>query len=182
MIDMFSKFIKTEYDIDGIIREVTNIAVGEITIRNKVDSSYVLWKYDLFDGDTPVSVSDTVYGSTAYYWTILYINNIINPYTDWYMSQSELEKYAARKYTGVNATHHYEYRSPTETRVLDDVDSLPYVSIPSSSLPAYVFRISNIDYERSLNFSKKSITIINPKFISQFAEEFHNAVSSKLAA
>lgn len=181
MIDFFSHFPAVAYDVDGFHKKAANIAIGEILVHNKIDTSYILWKRELFDGDTPVSVSDNVYGDTQFYWTILYINNIINPYTDWYMSQSEHELYVARKYEDKHGLHHFERRIGEEIAIVDDVEHAIELNKWKNHLPQglYIFPVTNLEYERALNDLRRTITIISPKFINEFAEEFRKAVSSK---
>ena len=61
-MDFFTNFPTVVYEVDGYSKEVANIAIGEIVIKFKTDMSYVLWKKELFDGDSPVSVSQEIYG------------------------------------------------------------------------------------------------------------------------
>lgn len=182
MIDFFSGFPSVPYSQDGFYKEAANIAIGEVMVHNKIDSSYILWKKELFDDDTPVSVSDEVYHDTQYYWTILYVNNIINPYTDWYMSQSEHEDYVQRKYGDKYALHHFERRELNKDPVnLDDIETAYELAKWQSHQPQslYIFPVTNLDYERNINDARRTITIISPKFIGEFAEEFRKIVSSK---
>lgn len=178
MIDFFTKFPASPYPLDGFAKDAANIAIGEIMVHRKVDSSYVLWKKDLLEGDTPVSVSDEIYKTTSYYWTLYYVNNVINPYTDWYMSQSEHEKYVTAKYGDKYGYHHFEIRKPgKEPRIVDDVDSATYLTL--TNLPEYVFKVTNLEHEKALNDTRRVITVISPRFISEFAEEFQRIVGSR---
>ena len=109
------------------------------------------------------------------------INNIINPYTDWYMSQSEHELYVARKYEDKHGLHHFERRIGEEIAIVDDVEHAIELNKWKNHLPQglYIFPVTNLEYERALNDLRRTITIISPKFINEFAEEFRKAVSSK---
>lgn len=183
MKDFFSNFPTVSYELDGIKNTVANIAIGEIVIRYKTDMSYVIWKHETMDDDTPVSISKQVYGTTEYYWTILYINNIVNPYTDWYMSQTELERYVDACYSdGKNGLHHFERRiSENDYRVLDDVDHAASLVKYQAKLPLgeAIFPVTNLMYEKRLNDARKSIRIISPKFIVDFANSFHRILDGK---
>lgn len=178
MIDFFSNFPKLEYPVDEFSKQASNLAVGELVFGLLVDESYVLWRKDLADDDTPVSIAADVYNDTSLYWTIIYVNNIINPYTDWFMGQKDLEVYTAAKYqTGMMGLHHFENRAnPNRPRILDDVDhaaALAIYNVNPAGLGQYIIPVTNLQYEREKNEARRSIRIINPKFIPDFSENFH---------
>ena len=191
MRDFFSNFAQVEYPIDGFSKQVANIAIGEITIKYKVDESLILWQKELLDEDNPISISNEVYGSTEFYWTILYINDVVNPYLDWFKGQGELEDYTNTKYpSGKTGLHHFERVTPVygksdKVRILDDVDhaaSLAIYNTNPAGLPQYVFPVTNLQYERVKNQEKKTITVINPKYVADFSDNFHRIMAARVSA
>ena len=179
MKDFFSNFPTVKYEVDGVTSTVANIAIGEITVQHNVDVSYVLWKHELLDDDTPVSVSDTLYKTTEYYWTILYVNHVISPYTDWYMSQTELERYVTACYADMNGLHHFERRlSETDFRQLDDVDHAVALAKYQAHQPLgqNIFPVTNLLYEKRRNDARKQIRVISPRYITDFVNNFHRVV------
>jgi hypothetical protein len=57
-------------------------------------------EYDVKDGEKPEHIADRVYGDASYAWVVLLTNDIVNPYSDWYMSSHSLQNYIQKKYTG----------------------------------------------------------------------------------
>lgn len=52
--------------------------------------------YAISDGETPEMVSYTVYGVTDWWWIILILNDIQDPFYDWPLSNDELESWAKK--------------------------------------------------------------------------------------
>lgn len=183
MKDFFSDFPSTQYSVDAVTQEITNIAIGEIVINKNADLSFVIWKHDVMDDDTPVSISDKLYNDPEYYWTILYINNIVNPYRDWYMSQTELENYVDSCYTdGKNGLHHFERRvADGDYRVIDDVDHAAAAVKYAARLPLgeAIFPVTNLMFEKRLNDDRKLINVISPRFIREFAANFQKTLEGR---
>lgn len=181
MIDFFTKFPAIPYPVDGYTKYVANIVIAEIVVHRRIDSSYILWKKELLDGDTPISISEELYKTTKYYWTIFYINNVVNPYIDWFLSQSEVEAYSKKKYTSIHGLHHFEKRVGDNTEIIDDVqhkiEEAKWIAHMPQGLD--IFPVTNIEYEKRINDTRRSITIISPKYISEFANEFQELIGTK---
>ena len=74
--------------------------------------------YNIKTWDTPEKISYDLYGTTEYYWTILYVNDIFDMYFDWPMSDEELQKYADDNFVDV---------VPDATNIYT-VECMPYVA------------------------------------------------------
>lgn len=74
--------------------------------------------YRVKDGETPEIISDKVYGTPEYHWTILLFNDIIDPYDDWTKSSSVLDNYLNENYPGTSL-----YISTTDDDQADIVTS-----------------------------------------------------------
>lgn len=57
-------------------------------------------RYSIMSEDTPKSISLYMYGTEFYDWTIYCLNNIVNPYYEWPMSEINLNSYLNEKYFG----------------------------------------------------------------------------------
>jgi hypothetical protein len=66
-------------------------------------------EYDIHDGETPEILSERIYGTPYYHWTIMLANNIFDYIHDWPMSSLQFQSYVDDKYTHalLNSTHHY---------------------------------------------------------------------------
>ncbi len=70
-----------------------------VRFRDNINALYIAsTKYMVQSGETPEQISEKKYGSTDWYWTILLLNNIIDVYNDWPLSDYELDKSIENKY------------------------------------------------------------------------------------
>lgn len=93
-------------------------AMTDITRRVKINdfnlqnvTSYD--EYDVVDGETPEIIADKLYSNAEYHWTVLIVNEIIDPRYDWPLSVAALQNYVIDQYgaSNINAIHHYENSS-----------------------------------------------------------------------
>jgi len=63
---------------------------------NKNINSFI--EYQIADGETPEKTSYSLYGVTDFWWLILTINNITNPYAQWPISQAQIFNLVERLY------------------------------------------------------------------------------------
>jgi len=151
-----------------------NIAVRDIFVRTGFRSGNVsnlnMDAYYLDDGETPEHLSNRVYGTPLYHWTILLVNNIINPYEEWPKSSVALTEYVKTKYGAGNesAVHHYMITGSNPELVVD-YDAAKLTAGTHSA-------VTNMDYEIDLNESKRHIYLIKNKFIGDFVKIYRRLV------
>lgn len=127
---------------------------------------------DILEGETPELLAYKIYGKEDYHWTLLVVNNIVDPRTEWPMKQRDLLKYSILKYgeNNIYEVHHYRTTSA-------QVDS----GIPAGLIVDYdaveltngnIEPVTNLEYEQEVNDAKRTIKYIPNKFISQFVREF----------
>jgi len=99
--DRFPYLNYTEtFDGVGKRRLVTDIIRRiRISERSKNDASFFI-DYDLKEGDTPENISHRLYGTSSYFWTVLLVNEAINPFYSFSLDSLSLENYAKKKYFG----------------------------------------------------------------------------------
>ena len=89
---MFFQFMPTvDYDFGNRdIKEVENIVIAV----NPVDDIYSNRYFDnkIIGDETPEAISESLYRDPAYYWNILYVNRVVNPFTEWVKTSEELEE------------------------------------------------------------------------------------------
>ena len=107
--------------------------------------------YIIKDWESPENIAYKLYGSCDYAWIILLANNIINPYTDWLLTNDELDEYISNKY-GDKASdiHHYE------------ANGLIYYEPVTGAVP-----ITNSEYEYDKNEKKRKIYVVYPDALQQ---------------
>lgn len=151
-----------EYQFDGktvIIRDV----IAQVELSRQIKSKQSLYQiYEISDGETPHDVAFKFYSNPNLNWIVLVVNDIRDPYFDWPMNSEVLLEYTKAKYDDVNGVHHYE------------VDGRE-VQTNSSE---FAVPITNIEYETSINDSKKRIRILAQEVVPVFVAEVEKALSA----
>ena len=165
----------------------------------------VYYKYDIQEGDTPEIIAHKYYDDPYRYWIVLFANKLLDPQWDWPLSSLQFNEYVNDKYgNNLNDLHHYEKVITKTTRGTDDDQTVTekfvisieeYVSLLYShpfgidvartfSLPIGFVDITiqptavtNYDYELDLNESKRSINILNSKYVDQLEMQFQDLMS-----
>jgi len=150
--------------------------------------------YSVINGERPDQISYNFYGTEQFYWIILQINEIVDYYNQWPLSQIELEKFILSKYGSYEQggkIHHYEttevkddngnvmlpaglivtedysftYKpDPTGAGAVDDIYKTVY--------PAY--GITNRVFEEETNAMKGKIYVLQQKYVYDYQREVQN--------
>ena len=156
----------------------------------KEDTLY--YSYSIQNGERPEQISYKEYGDEQFYWVVLQVNDIVDYYTEWPLSDYELQEFIAKKYgsdENAYAVHHYE---TVETKDMTDTIILPgglvvaedysysYPTQPGSLefFESKPVSVSNYEYEKRLNDDKREIVLIQKKYIYQFKDEYIDYVRS----
>ena len=133
----------------------------------------------------PDQVAYQFYGDEKYDWIILICNNIQNLYNDWILNEYELENLVERKYPNPTDIHHYETREVKDNsgniliRAGIWVNSDFSYSLPDGTIiQSPINRVSNYEYEKSLNDRKANIWLLKPEYVEAFEDEFRELVVS----
>lgn len=180
----FQYFDTIVYDQDGIVQKAVNIVEAVQPANLDLGNFYIFQKYQVNSGELPESISYKLYNTTDYFWTLLVINNIVNPYLDWPLSDNQVELFTAKKYGAGNEydIHHYEWTGVDGHKVmpLDEVDSAAAAAHTLPGLGTNYISYTNLAWEILQNQSKKAILVINPLVISKFVEAYNNALQGKV--
>lgn len=180
----FQYFDTVVYDQDGIVQEAVNIVQAVQPANLNLSDFYIFQKYQIQSGEIPESVSQKLYKTTDHFWTLLVINNIVNPYLDWPMSDDQVELYTAKKYGAGNEynVNHYEWTGTDSHKAGMPLDSIDSAAAGAGTLPGlgskYV-AFTNLAWENLVNQGKKAIIVINPLVIANFVEAYNNALQGK---
>lgn len=172
----FRSFGTIEYSLEGFSKKTMNIVTAAILRRLNVDQTYVYRTHTVSDGQHYDSLSYELYKDGTWGWTILLVNGIVNPYTDWPMDANTLEEYTRKKWGSTEAL--VEFRYLDTGWVLDDVDSKKCIEIMERGdpLPINVTPISSFEYENEINNAKRDILVIDPKYIRKFVDAFEKEI------
>lgn len=158
------------YTIDNYSIDVTNLFVNvDISdINEKYLSRYIL------SGETPHFVSLKLYDTSEYYWTILLLNGVVNPFEDWYMTQNQLRRYCLLKYKNQSEKPHHFYDIETGERLTSKLSKdMMYLIDTNQTLPKNISFKTNFEYEIEKNEEKKIITCVNRENILDFVNLYN---------
>ena len=92
-MNYFSDFFEKTTTTSG--HEIINLT-RSINVFDFLEDDVVI-DYDLKDGETPEVLSNLLYGSTDYWWIFFLVNDFVDPFYDWALSNKELKDYYAWK-------------------------------------------------------------------------------------
>ena len=88
---------------DQRLYAIARNVLRRVALTSVIDGQVAFIEYNIKDGEKPEHIANRVYGNSAYHWLVLLCNNITDPYYGWYMSQSSLEQYIQKRYSGMVA-------------------------------------------------------------------------------
>ena len=92
--------LQYSFDENGNIKNAVDI-LKRIAIRENIKNDFSVWeRYTLVDGEKPESVAHKLYGDPTLHWVVLMMNNIIDPYHEWPMSNGQFENMIEKEYPG----------------------------------------------------------------------------------
>jgi hypothetical protein len=179
MANYFRNIPKVKYDINGAepkkYLNVTNI-MKRISFKPSVIEDITdYYPYRVKDGERPDILSHQKYGSVAYAYLIMLINDIYDPIFDWPLTSQQFEKYLISKYGSVSSamgTTKYYYqivraevaRTGTSERVPAVkfiVDETAYDALDEGDRSTQ----TQYEWEDELNDNKRDIKLINASLI-----------------
>ena len=179
MANYFKNLPRVNYDIFGTepnnYRSVTNI-MKRIKFKPKVlEDISDYYPYYVKEGERPDIVSHQKYGTVAYAYLIMLINDIYDPNFDWPLSSQQFEQYIRNKYGTVESamsTTKYYYQivraEVARTGVSERVPEVKFiVDVTTYNSLGIDARTTQTEYEweDELNDNKREIKLINPEFI-----------------
>ena len=191
MANYFRNLPKVRYDINGAepnkFLNVTNI-MKRISFKPSVIEDITdYYPYRIKDGERPDVLSFEKYGSVAYAYLILLVNDIYDPLFDWPLSAQQFEKHITNKYGSVssamNTTKYYYQiiraevaRTGTSERVPEVkliVDETTYDALDEGERSVQTV----YEWEEEENDNKRNIKMINPNFIQDIDYEVKRTLS-----
>ena len=163
----FSQFPRTTFN-KSIIKDVS-IRLDFVT---RIKNNLTLYQYeDLKDGERPEDIALKFYGDPELFWVVLYINDKVDPFYDWLLTEEHLNSYITRKYgaENINAVHHYETTANSDLGAGVIVSSTEDFSVP----------VTNYEYEKAKNEEKRKIKILKNKYLQQVLTEYKNELRNR---
>jgi len=144
--------------------------------RNAIKSGqFIFDNYDVIDGEKPEDIAYKWFGDAQLHWVILMTNNVTNRYYDWPMNSVQFQAMLEDKYDNPDGIHHYELTQDSGRTSGQGPNDYSYkVEVNSDTTNAS--SISNREYEEREQDKKRSIRLLNQKFLPAFIEEFDNLI------
>lgn len=163
---------------DGSVLLMNDLtAFADITNAWKKDAT-VQVPYQVGDGELPHMISQKLYGSVEYWWTILLMNDIYDFDNQWPRSYEALNDYIALKYPNNLSTdvHHYVNPNGLVADLLSTRIALGVTDDATAIDEGGLEPISIWDFEYGLNEAKRDIILTHPDFIDTVQTAFETAM------
>ena len=164
----FSKFPTTIYDIDNTgtnVRFITDIIHRAKFLEIVRKNIIVFYPYHIKEGETPDIIAEKLYGSSMYYWVVMFANNIFDIWNDWPLSYDQFIAYLNKKYGSVQVAQstidHYE----------DNLGVWIDLATYNATFAQGSIKVYSYDYETTLNEEKKNIQLVDPQYITIIENE-----------
>lgn len=163
----FNKFPIVNYDLGEDEIEVLNF-IHRWKIKDVVrNNASVYSKWTMRDSDTLRGMAYKLYGSEHFYWIIMMMNNIVDPYYGVPFDEKDFNSYVKGIYGADAIYNHHHWESEKD----DNLYSLPEGYEVSEDYPYNKISISNYDYLSNLNENKRLVRLLKPEYLSQIKLE-----------
>jgi len=166
--DFFKTFPIIDYD-DSLSR---NIILRAGLAKGIVEKYGVFYPYRVKDHERMDTIAFDYYGDSKYFWLVALANDILDPYRDWPLSDTDFMAYVVQKYDSyeyaASTVHHYENTDPNikwwmtpETRAeLEPADRIGHDVEKTIWL-----------WEDQMNEDRKTIKLLSNKYASRAYDE-----------
>ena len=179
MANYFRNIPKVKYDINGAepnkFLNVTNIMKRISFKPSVIEDISDYYPYRVKDGERLDILSFQKYGTVAYAYLIMLVNDITDPLFDWPLSSQQFEKYITNKYGSVssamNTTKYYYQIIRAEVARTGTSERIPAVKFIVDETAYDALSIGDrstqtaYEWEDELNDNKRDIKLINAAFI-----------------
>ena len=187
MSEYFSNYPKIAYEITGTNNTNPDFTVAvNLMVRNKIRDAVesdvtIFYPYIVPEGMRPDVLAYQYYGDTQYTWSILLVNNIIDPYWEWPLSYKDFRGYIITKYgsVGKSQTTVHQYLKQARARVETTGTSDP-IPVYNLEVDYETYSSTNIEersivykyeYEQDLNEARREIQLIDVNYIASVQDE-----------
>ena len=174
----FAKFPLMVYDIKNNDNyKLLPDILRRVKTRSAIAASLSLFDtYDVKSGERPEDIAFKWFGDAELHWVILMTNNVTDRYYDWPMNDAQFQEFLKDKYDNPDGIHHYEItKSSGITTPQGPNDYSHKVEVNSDEDDAS--SISNREYEEREQDRKRSIRLLDRRYLSTFIDEFNNLIA-----
>lgn len=134
------------------------------------------------DGERPEDIATAFYNNPFYNWTVLVANDIVDVYSQWPRSITQLQDFINQKYDNPQATKHHVTTEVKDAKnniiveagkVVASNYQVSYYNGTTTVTATPVVSVSNEQFEFQENAKKARIQIIKPQIIEDFVENYY---------
>ena len=150
---------------------------SQITIFNEIT---------VRDGERPEDIATAFYNNPFYNWTVLIANDVVDVYSQWPRSITQLQDFINQKYDNPQATKHHVTTEVKDAKnniiveagkVVASNYQISYYNGSTTVTATPVVSVSNEQFEFEENAKKARIQIIKPQLIEDFVENYYSILS-----
>ena len=177
-------FSPTPLDPDFLL--VRNIwRRAEILVEFKAQVT-IFTEITVGDGERPEDIATAFYNNPFYAFAVLVANDIVDVYSQWPRSITQLQEYINQKYENPQATKHHittEVKDANNNviveagKVVASNYQVSYYNGTTTVTASPVVSVSNEQFEFEENAKKARIQIIKPQLIEDFVENYYSILS-----
>ena len=172
----FNKFPTTTFN-NETVRDITRrVLITDETTQGPLDYA----PYTVEDGERPEDIANFYYGNPNLAYLVLLANNIVDPYTEWPKTDTDLNEYIKVQYADqANATGDAVLIWSQNNEIDDNIvyyesQFNPDIRISKRSFdanPINEFKAVRVfEYESELNQNRRNIVLINRQFLDRVDE------------
>lgn len=184
MAGYFSNFPSIEYN--G--KQIKNIMKRSIAFERIINLGVPLQALELQELERPDYIAEVLFERPEFDYILYMVNDIMDPYYEWYLTQTQLDSFIGNKYGATsNDAKYYEfyqqYRSKINQNIIIDFDT--YVSLQtderqqyekilesvllvtpetydqlSENMKQFYFIVTNSEYEKRENDKRRFINVV----------------------
>ena len=157
--------------------EVLTEFKSQVTIFNEIT---------VRDGERPEDIATAFYNNPFYNWTVLVANDVVDVYSQWPRSITQLQDFINQKYDNPQATKHHVTTEVKDAKnniiveagkVVASNYQISYYNGSTTVTATPVVSVSNEQFEFEENAKKARIQIIKPQLIEDFVENYYSILS-----
>lgn len=188
----FNSFSYVKYpnfeDTDNflILKDITSRVIRK---EDLIDDKSLYYEYVITQEDNIEDISTKLYGTPLYYWTIMIVNNRFDRFYDFPLNNTQFEQFLIEKYGSVEytQTNFKFYIRTDELQKSSDstIDETYFYEVTEETYNNTAVYSNNIlmrksktiyDYELEINESKRTILVIDKKYIGEFVNLFNKLI------
>ena len=134
------------------------------------------------DGERPEDIATAFYNNPFYNWTVLIANDVVDVYSQWPRSITQLQDFINQKYDNPQATKHHVTTEVKDAKnniiveagkVVASNYQISYYNGSTTVTATPVASVTNATYETELNSKKQNIQVVKPELIEDFVSVYY---------